>query len=120
MGENRGGKRPGAGRNAGEKDLATPDQRQRISELSKEMTPLALQTLGFVARHGRSESARVAAATAILDRGYGRPRQAVEHSGPDGEAIQIEEFEACANNFASRMARLVARCGPAEASSEHN
>jgi hypothetical protein len=29
----------------------------------------------------------VSAATALLDRGYGKPVQAMEHSGPDGEPI---------------------------------
>jgi phage terminase small subunit len=37
-----------------------------------------------VAKKSESDSARVAAANAILDRGYGKPRQAVEHSGSIG------------------------------------
>ncbi len=37
----------------------------------------ALEVLAHVAQHGESESARVSAACALLDRGHGRPIQAV-------------------------------------------
>jgi hypothetical protein len=30
-------------------------------------------------------ASRVAAAIALLDRGYGRPKQTLEHGGPDGQ-----------------------------------
>jgi hypothetical protein len=33
-------------------------------------------------------AARVAAAQALLDRGWGKPMQAMEHSGPDGNPIE--------------------------------
>jgi hypothetical protein len=38
----------------------------------------AIATLAEIAKTGESEVARVSAATAILDRAYGRPGQAVE------------------------------------------
>jgi hypothetical protein len=38
----------------------------------------ALKVLIEVAKGGRSEASRVAAATALLDRGYGRPTQSLE------------------------------------------
>jgi hypothetical protein len=40
-------------------------------------------------RPDASGAARVAAATAVLDRGHGKPRQALEHGGDRGGAIQI-------------------------------
>ena len=43
----------------------------------------AIQTLAGVARNSRSDPARVAAAVALLDRGYGRAPQA--HTGENGE-----------------------------------
>ena len=47
--------------------------------------------LAHVAQHGESESARVSAACALLDRGHGRPTQAVEGT-LDGEmTIRWEE-----------------------------
>jgi hypothetical protein len=41
----------------------------------------AVATLVDVMTHGRSDSARVAAATALLDRGWGKPTQTVETQG---------------------------------------
>jgi Family of unknown function (DUF5681) len=38
----------------------------------------ALKTLIVIAKKGKSEASRVAAATALLDRGFGRPIQSVE------------------------------------------
>lgn len=43
----------------------------------------------MVAEQGKAERNRVAAAIALLDRGYGKPRQALEHSGPDGAALPV-------------------------------
>jgi hypothetical protein len=38
----------------------------------------ALRTLVKIAKTGKSETARIAAAVALLDRGFGRPSQSVE------------------------------------------
>ena len=73
-----GGKRKGAGRPPGSRNRATGAQKTTLSELARDYTDLALSTLAEIASNGESESARVAAATALLDRGYGRPRQSVE------------------------------------------
>jgi len=78
MAKKHGGRREGAGRPAGSRNRATLDQKATLSELAREYTDVALSTLAEIASNGESESARVAAATALLDRAYGRPRQAVE------------------------------------------
>jgi hypothetical protein len=44
---------------------------------------MALRTLCGIATNGESESARVAAAIHLLDRGWGKPPQA--HTGENGE-----------------------------------
>ena len=44
----------------------------RLSELARNHTEAALAVLADVMQHGTSESARIAAANSILDRGYGR------------------------------------------------
>jgi len=85
----RGGSRIGAGRKKGSKathgrtlgatDIATGEQRQTLTELARQHTELALGVLVKIAQKGQSEKARVSAANALLDRGYGRPRQAPEH-----------------------------------------
>lgn len=72
-----GGRRPGAGRKPGKVSKA----KRELAEMAKEHAAAALRTLAEIAKSGESESARVSAATAILDRTYGKPTQAVQHSG---------------------------------------
>lgn len=75
-----GGKRPGAGRKPG----AVSKAKRELAEMAKEHAAMALDVLVNVAQSGESDAARVSAATAILDRGYGKPFQAVHHAGHDG------------------------------------
>ena len=57
--------------------------------LARTYTKAAIETLvGIMQDEQAPKPARVAAASAILDRGYGRPPQAVEHSG-DGVVLQV-------------------------------
>jgi hypothetical protein len=44
-----------------------------IRDLARQHTDVALRTLVEIATHGENESARVTAANAILDRGWGKP-----------------------------------------------
>jgi len=68
-----GGKRDGAGRPAGSKNRSTSDQNERLTELAKSHSELALKVLVDVAVKGKTDAARVSAANALLDRAYGRP-----------------------------------------------
>lgn len=81
----RGGTRPGAGRPKGSPNKATVD----LQDAAREYTEEALETLRAICASGQSESARVAAATALLDRGYGKPRQqlSAELTGKDGAPL---------------------------------
>ena len=69
-----GGKRPGAGRPKGSQNKATRDLRG----MAQEYTTEALSVLHEVMTTGDSAAARVAAANALLDRGYGKPVQALD------------------------------------------
>ena len=62
---------------------ATPDLRS----LARAHTELSVQTLAGIARNGASEQARVAAAQALLDRGWGKPLQV--HTDADGGPIRV-------------------------------
>jgi endonuclease III len=68
-----GGMREGSGRPSGAANKATSELKLNLSELAREYTNDALNTLVDVMQSSQSDSARIAAATAILDRGYGRP-----------------------------------------------
>jgi hypothetical protein len=70
----RGGRRAGAGRPAGVPNRVNSDLRQA----AQEYTPEALATLRSICNSGTSEAARVAAASAILDRGHGKPTTTAE------------------------------------------
>lgn len=48
-----------------------------IEERARALTDVALQTLENVCRTGDTDASRVTAATALLDRAYGKPTQAI-------------------------------------------
>jgi hypothetical protein len=72
----RGGRREGAGRPKGSANRATQDQKVRLSDLARQHCSMAILTLVDVMQNGQSENARISAAIAVLDRGYGRPPKA--------------------------------------------
>lgn len=84
-GNGHGGRRPGAGRPPGRKDEKTLE----LEAAARKYAGDALKALLHVAQRGKNEGARVSAAIALLDRGYGRPRQAVEHTGEGGGPLQV-------------------------------
>jgi hypothetical protein len=47
----------------------------------------------FVLTEHPDLAARISAAEKLLDRVYGRPRQQVEHSGPDGGPVQVADVD---------------------------
>jgi hypothetical protein len=60
-----------------------------VMALARTYTKAAIETLvGIMQDEQAPKPARVAAASAILDRGYGKPPQAIEHSG-DGVVLQV-------------------------------
>jgi|GEM_PF-398557 len=73
----RGGAQPGAGRKKGIVSAAKLDLKEKAQEYGER----ALQVLIEVAESGDTSSARVSAANALLDRGYGRPLQEMKHNG---------------------------------------
>jgi hypothetical protein len=77
MASSHGGRRPGAGRPTGSRNAATREHQATLCDLARSFTDVAIRTLVEVATNGSSDSARVAAACALLDRAYGRPAQTV-------------------------------------------
>ena len=64
----------GRGRPKGSLNKATAS----VKEAAQAFTDDALKVLCEIMRDGESEAARVAAANSILDRGHGKPKQAVD------------------------------------------
>jgi hypothetical protein len=68
---------------------------RQVEELAREHTVDALKTLATIHQDKKAPpSARVMAANALLDRGWGKARQALEHSGADGAAVK-HSIEVC-------------------------
>ena len=86
----RGGSRSGAGRPTGSLNKTSSEHGQRLSELAKAHTHDALLTLVDVAKNGRSDAARVSAANALLDRGYGKPPVEKEIATNDSLPVVIQ------------------------------
>ena len=66
-----------------------------VQELARQHAPSAIAELARLALKAKSETARIAAIR-VLDRGYGRTRQSVEVSTPEGNPLQLlfEEIDA--------------------------
>jgi hypothetical protein len=100
----RGGKREGAGRKKGSKDtrprsspviIAPAQEKRELREAARQFTDDALKTLAAICNEGQSEAARVSAACALLDRGYGKPTQQVETGSPgEFDRMTDEELDA--------------------------
>ena len=86
----RGGFRHGSGRPVGATNKVSLGQSQTLTELARSLTEDALNTLLDVARNGRTDAARVSAATAILDRGYGKPAVRTEEPVTDLPPVVIQ------------------------------
>lgn len=99
----RGGARKGAGRPKGGVSRATRTQKATLSELARAHTADALKVLVDVAKKGASESARVAAANAILDRAYGKPTQSHQHAGPGGAPISTVDLTNMSDDDLNRL-----------------
>ena len=59
-----------------------------IRSLARSHSETAISALAGIAQNGTSESARVAAAEALLNRGWGKPAQPVDGDG-EGGPVQL-------------------------------
>jgi hypothetical protein len=64
-----------------------------IRALAQSHTETAISMLATILTTSENDSARIAAAKELLDRGYGKSTQAVEMSGKDGDPIAITKIE---------------------------
>jgi hypothetical protein len=79
-----------------------------VQELAREKSPEAITTLANIMRDAKAPpAARVAAANALLDRGYGKPTQPISQTVArvDPSSISDEELAAIAMNGASANAQ---------------
>jgi hypothetical protein len=58
-----------------------------VQELARQYAPTVIVELARLALRAKNETARIAAIRELLDRGYGKPRQALEVSAPVGDPL---------------------------------
>ncbi len=88
----RGGKRRGAGRPVGSKNMHSLAEIREISTAAQSFATVALEALADVAQNSKSDAARVSASIALLDRGYGKPC-AVEDPDTRFRALMQDMYE---------------------------
>ena len=72
--------------------LGNPGGRPKVAaevrELARQQAPDAIAALVRIMMEGKSDAARVSAAVALLDRGWGKPKQEVEVQGDAANPLQ--------------------------------
>jgi hypothetical protein len=77
------------GRAKGTPNKATAD----IKALAQVHAADAITTLASILMKSDSDTARIAAAKELLDRGYGKAMQGVELTGKDGQPVAFKQIE---------------------------
>lgn len=77
------------GRAKGTPNKATAD----IKALAQAYAPEAISALATILMNSESDTARIAAAKELLDRGYGKAMQGVELTGKNGEPVAFKQIE---------------------------
>lgn len=69
-----------------------PKENNEVKALAR---ALGIEAIEKLAQLMRGDDPRVAssAAQALLDRGFGKPSQSVEMSGPDGGPVEVSSFK---------------------------
>ncbi len=93
---------PGQSGNPSGRPKMDPALRQKLKEAVGPALERAISLIG-----SQDENIALKAVNLVLDRALGKPAQALEHSGPDGEAIQIEGPSD--NDLARRIAFVLAK-----------
>jgi hypothetical protein len=76
-----------------------------VRDLARQHTEAAIGTLVALMRHAKTPpAARISAASILLDRAWGKPAQALEHTGPEGERL----FPPPAMLSDAQLARVIA------------
>jgi hypothetical protein len=90
-----------------------PKELREVIELARAHGPEAIAVLADIMNDPESPpAARVAAANALLDRGWGKPAQAVELFGNAGGPIETADVTSARDIIEGRLAEVAARLRP--------
>jgi hypothetical protein len=73
-----------------------------VRDLARKQTKPAIRTLTHIMHHGKTDQARVAAASALLDRAWGKPIQAIQTDGVGTLVVNIVRTQAPAGPTEAR------------------
>lgn len=91
-----------------------PKELKEIQELARQSAPSAIRALASIAAKGKSEAARVSAATALLDRAYGKPVQQIDANINDERNVGELSSSEIDRRIADALARIEAITGGAD------
>ena len=83
--------KPGRSGNPGGRPKLTPEQKAQEFELVQACRSKSAQAIAVIEQlmhRADRDSVRLAAASLIVERGWGKAMQAIEHSGKDGDPIE--------------------------------
>ena len=87
-----------------------PKEIAEVRELAREQTEFAIETLVRIAGDKKAtHAAQVSAASALLDRGWGKPIQAMEHTGKDGGPIETKDADRARDDLLRRLEGIAER-----------
>lgn len=78
------------GRPKGSVTLTVAEDRFELAKEARKHMVECVQIAINIARSSNSDSAKMAAINFITDRGYGRPSQAIEVTGKDGNPLEVQ------------------------------
>lgn len=86
-----------------------------IRSLARSHTETAIKTLAGLMNEKKVPAAsRVAAATALLDRGWGKPAQSVEMTGKDGGPIETVDLSKLTDKDLGNLNAILSRAAQTE------
>lgn len=65
------------------------EEERTLEAMCRERTTEALATILEIMANGDNERNKLSAAQYVIDRGWGKAAQAIEHSGKGGEPVQL-------------------------------
>lgn len=65
--------------------MSRPKTPADVGSLARAYTKRSIEILGGLAEKAETDAVRAAACVALLDRGWGKPKQTQIHTGADGE-----------------------------------
>jgi hypothetical protein len=95
------GRKPGGPKTGGRQKGSPNKTTSTLRDMARQYTAVSLKALSDIVINGESEAARVSAANALLDRGYGKPTTVIGGDEDGGPARFIHHIELIDGEFSN-------------------